>query len=161
MFQRAMTGISRQVVALGMKNSEKNTWRQLHTVMKKGNGKVVGSSRRNEINIVSRRYLSGEEGKSPYPSQAYAFGREPGAPLEGWEGMYVLVMGLCTGVLVFGYGNTERESFREWARREAFAREKIIEEGGEIEFGKFYSSKEGYSVESIDVMPVKRIGEDE
>ena len=86
---------------------------------------------------------------------------QPGAPLEGWEGMYVLVMGLCTGVLVFGYGNTERESFREWARREALAREKIIEEGGEIEFGKFYSSKEGYSVESIDVMPVKRIGEDE
>ena len=89
------------------------------------------------------------------------FSSKPGDPLEGWEGMYVLVMGLCTGALVFGYGNTERESFREWARREALAREKIVEEGGELEFGKFYSGKEGFSVESIDVMPVKGGAEDE
>ena len=69
--------------------------------------------------------------------------------------MYALTMGLSAGALIFGYGNTDRESFREWARREAVARERIVEEGGELEFGKFYSSKEGYVVESIDVMPVK------
>ena len=80
---------------------------------------------------------------------------QPGAPLEGWEGIYLIVMGSCTLLLVFGYGNTQRESFREWARREALARERVIEDGGELEFGKFYSSKEGYAVESIDVMPVK------
>ena len=80
---------------------------------------------------------------------------QPGQPLEGWEFIYALTMGLSAGAPIFGYGNTDRESFREWARREAVARERIVEEGGELEFGKFYSSKEGYAVESIDVMPVK------
>lgn len=90
----------------------------------------------------------------------FMFILQPGHPTEGWEGIYMFVMGFCTLALVFGYGNVQRESFREWARREALARERVVEEGGELEFGKFYSSKEGYAMESIDVMPVKG-GEEE
>lgn len=103
----------------------------------------------------------GGDGKSPYPSQAYAFNRKPGDKLEGWEIIYCLTMGSCFIAVVFGYGNTERESFRSWARREALAREKVVEEGGELEFGKFYSSKDGLTTETVDTMPVRGGGEEE
>ena len=75
MFRRAMACASRQT-ALGMECSERKLQKQLHTVMNKRNGKTGGSYGGKNVNIVNRRYLGGEEGKSPYPSQAYAFGRQ-------------------------------------------------------------------------------------
>ena len=52
-------------------------YKQLHTAVKR-NGRISSGIRRNYLDIVNRRQLGGkvEEGKSPYPSQAYAFGRE-------------------------------------------------------------------------------------
>ena len=41
--------------------------------------------------------------------------------------------------LAMGYQMKTKESFREWARREAEARERIKETGGEIEFGDVYN----------------------
>ena len=52
-------------------------YKQLHTAVK-SNGRISSGNRRNNMHIVNRRQLGGkvEEGNSPYPSQAYAFGRE-------------------------------------------------------------------------------------
>jgi hypothetical protein len=44
--------------------------------------------------------------------------------------------------------------FQAWARREAIAREKIMENGGEVEFGKWYQSAKFEETE-IDLMPVE------
>lgn len=40
-----------------------------------------------------------------------------------------------------------------WARREALAREKVVENGGEIEFGKWYQSVQ-FQEDEIDNMPI-------
>ena len=43
-----------------------------------------------------------------------------------------------------------------WARQEALAREKVIEEGGEIEFGKYYGTHQfDHSCEHGVEMPKK------
>ena len=94
MFRRVITCNSRQhVIFFGAKKNPVSLTRtipnkpckQLHTFVNNGKGKTIGNHhhyhhnyRRNEINIANRRNLSGGEvePKSPYPSQAYAFGRE-------------------------------------------------------------------------------------
>ena len=43
--------------------------------------------------------------------------------------------------------------YQAWARREALAREKVVEAGGEIEFGKWYQSVQ-FEESEIDNMPV-------
>ena len=58
--------------------------------------------------------------------------------MEGWE--------IITGVtwigvivaLVLGYNTGSRETFRDWARLEALAREDVVANGGEVEFGKIF-----------------------
>jgi hypothetical protein len=44
-------------------------------------------------------------------------------------------------------------SCQAWARREALAREKVVENGGEIEFGKWYQTVQ-FQEDEIDNMPV-------
>ena len=79
MFRRVVTCASRQMTR-GAKSSphtelNNQACKQLHTIVNKG--KVGGSNMRKGMNIANRRNLSGEvEPKSPYPSQAYLFGRE-------------------------------------------------------------------------------------
>ena len=51
--------------------------------------------------------------------------QQPGAKNEGWELIYLLAMGGSAGALIFGYGNKQSESARDWARREAKARELV------------------------------------
>lgn len=43
---------------------------------------------------------------------------------------------------------------QEWARREAIAREKLMDEGVEIEFGKWYQSAK-FQENEIDLMPTE------
>ena len=74
-------------------------------------------------NVVTKRNLGGTPGKSPYPDQAYPFGRAPGAPLEGWElitGASILRM---FGILAMC--DSEKGTLTEWARAEAIEREKV------------------------------------
>ena len=40
--------------------------------------------------------------------------------------------------LVLGYNTGSRETFRDWARLEALAREDVVANGGEVEFGKIF-----------------------
>ena len=60
------------------------------------------------------------------------------------------------GLLVFGFDVKGGENFREWAKKEALAREKVIENGGEIEFGKYYSKSEFEPAEDLDGMPTDK-----
>ena len=47
-----------------------------------------------------------------YPHEAYAFGRKPGDPQEGWEVMTYVVYALCTGILVLGMNVKENDDFK-------------------------------------------------
>lgn len=95
MFRRVITCSSRQhVMSFGAKYNPvsltranpNKPYKQLHTLVNNGKRKTISNyhhhqyyhHRRNEMNIGNRRNLSGGEvePKSPYPSQAYAFGRE-------------------------------------------------------------------------------------
>mmetsp|Transcript_3724 Transcript_3724/g.3861 ORF Transcript_3724/g.3861 Transcript_3724/m.3861 type:complete len:132 (+) Transcript_3724:78-473(+) len=92
--------------------------------------------------------------KPTQPTEALAFGRKPGDPLEGWELITFGTLGICISLLVVGKGFSNNDNFQEWAKKEAVARETIKENGGEIEFGKFYSDRKEYASDAIDVMPV-------
>ena len=65
----------------------------------------------------------------------------------------------CAGILVFGYGGSHEENFREWARREAVYREKAVENGTEIEYGKHYSFSQYEPSEDLDGMPGEKEAE--
>ncbi len=56
--------------------------------------------------------------------------------MEGWEIIYGATFIGTTLALVLGYNTGARETFRDWARKEALAGEEVVENGGEIEFGK-------------------------
>eukprot|EP01041_Mallomonas_annulata_P012784 gene12783-26954_t len=87
------------------------------------------------------------------PSEAYPFGRIPGTPLEGWEIITAVTVFACTALLTTNIYFSHDENFQMWAKREALAREKIIENGGEIEFGKYYSDSTNFVSEEVDKMP--------
>ena len=66
---------------------------------------------------------------------------------------------LNINLLIFQYTQTyvlthTRMYVQEWARREAIAREKVMEEGGEIEFGKWYQNAK-FQENEIDNMPTE------
>lgn len=66
----------------------------------------------------------------------------PSYKVEGWEAtsFFTMFVGVVMACCV-GYTNTDPDhDYRAWARREALTRMKIKEEGGEVEFGKWYSS---------------------
>ena len=90
-----------------------------------------------------------------YPDQAYPLGLTPDWKPQGWEGVTIVTYIACTVAIVFGVGNKEDDSFKGWCRREALAREKHEENGGEVEFGKYYSAP-SYTLEegNLDAMPV-------
>lgn len=72
-----------------------------------------------------------------YPEEAY-FGGKKHYEWEGWEGITAFVYITCFFALCFG--GKPYNSFRDWATREALAREKLVEDGEEIEFGKYYQT---------------------
>jgi hypothetical protein len=70
--------------------------------------------------------------------QAYFLGMKPGAPSEGFEMIYAITMISTLTVLIGGSYMRDQETFMKWSMREAIAREKLIEKGGVVEFGKYY-----------------------
>jgi len=89
---------------------------------------------------------------APYPSEAHPFGLVPGAPAEGWELITYSTYLACFLLLTVGMSSKENDSFTAWARREALAREEVVANGGEIEFGKYYQNR-GYEETEMDTMP--------
>lgn len=87
-----------------------------------------------------------------YPEKPYLFGIKPGDKLEGWEiitwGSYFIAFVGCS----VGLYSSDTDTFQDWARREAIARNVIIENEGTIEFGKYYQSKT-YEFEDEDTAP--------
>lgn len=96
-----------------------------------------------------------------YPDKAYLFGINPNEKYkyEGWEGITAFTYIIVTGMILYSAFTQPVDSFKVkffyflyiyhlssflsvqlWARNEAIARQKIRESGGEIEFGKFYST---------------------
>ena len=76
-----------------------------------------------------------------YPETAYPFGLSPTRKTEGWEAFTWVTYAACFAALAFGLsakGNSD--SFTEWARREALARETVKENGGEVVFGTYYAN---------------------
>lgn len=68
-----------------------------------------------------------------YPNEQYLFGIKPGDKAEGWEVPVWGVYTICFAIAAFGMGMkaTGVEEFQSWARREAIARERVREEGGD------------------------------
>ena len=88
-----------------------------------------------------------------YPSEAYPLGMVPGKKAEGWEGIVMLTYASCFLILTAGMSMKENDSFTDWARREAQAREQVVENGGTVEFGKYYQVAEYEQGDEIDVAP--------
>lgn len=95
--------------------------------------------------------------KASYPTEAF-FGGSKEHKFEGWEYITVFTYIVSFGVVYFGLNTNGLDRFREWARREADARAVIKENGGEIEFGKFYQVAE-YTEEDVDTMPALKEAE--
>eukprot|EP00596_Hydrurales_sp_CCMP1899_P010803 CAMPEP_0119034836 /NCGR_PEP_ID=MMETSP1177-20130426/1855_1 /TAXON_ID=2985 /ORGANISM="Ochromonas sp, Strain CCMP1899" /LENGTH=141 /DNA_ID=CAMNT_0006992605 /DNA_START=155 /DNA_END=580 /DNA_ORIENTATION=+ len=77
--------------------------------------------------------------KHTYGETAHPFGIGPeGYKLEGWEYMFYGTLIICTLMLSVGRYARPDDSIQNWARREALAREKHKENGGEVEFGVYY-----------------------
>ena len=91
-----------------------------------------------------------------YPSEAYPLGMVPGRKSEGWEGITAVVLVSCFLILTVGSNIKSGGTFPEWARREALAREKHIENGGTVEFGKYYQNAEYEDGDGIDAAPVMK-----
>jgi hypothetical protein len=80
-----------------------------------------------------RRMGGGHDHGHGHEEKAYFLGLKPDSPSEGFEVIYGVTMFACILVLVGGSMMKTDDSFHTWARREAIAREKIIDAGGEIE----------------------------
>eukprot|EP01033_Poteriospumella_lacustris_P016417 gene16417-11736_t len=77
-----------------------------------------------------------------YPQEAHPFGIDfsKGYKAEGWELTTALVYSIMFGMFVYHtYDEKRDDDFGQWAKREAEARLNILEEGGEVQFGKYYS----------------------
>lgn len=74
-------------------------------------------------------------------------------PLAGFELIYGLTMAACVTVVVGGSLTNTEDTFGSWARREALARERVLEAGGEVEYGKYYQGT-AYVEESTGAYPV-------
>lgn len=72
-----------------------------------------------------------------YPTEAY-FGGKKNYQWEGWEGITAFTYITCGLALCFM--TKPFNSFRDWANREALAREKRVENGEEVEFGIYYQT---------------------
>jgi hypothetical protein len=59
---------------------------------------------------------------------------------------------VCATILIVGLNAKGGDEFKEWARREALAREKVKENGGDVIFGNYYQ-KVTYQAEEVDQMP--------
>ena len=129
-----------------------------------------GFGRKTTASLAAQRTMASSAGKpgpyslpkgEAYPSEAYPFGLGPGSKPEGWEAItYICYFG-CTLWLVVGLSLKEDDSFKAWARREALAREVAVENGEEIEFGKYYSAgSRGFEEDEMDTMPVVKSGGD-
>lgn len=88
-----------------------------------------------------------------YSDVAYPFGLGPGYKTEGFEVITLVTYLACFGYVAFGLAAKENDSFNDWCRREALAREKHIANGGAVEFGKYYQSS-SYEEDALDNMPV-------
>lgn len=77
----------------------------------------------------------------------------PGRKAEGWESIVLLTFGSCFLILTAGMSMKSDDSFKGWARREAQAREQVVENGGTVEFGKYYQVAEYEQGDEIDVAP--------
>jgi len=130
---------------------------------------MAGAMRSRGAQMPQRRRFAGahghEHGHKPagpydlphpaaYPDTAYAFGLSPGKGTEGWEYITLFTYVGCFAVLAFGLsakGNSD--SFTEWARREALARDLIKENGGEIVFGTYYQTAQYEEGDGVDALP--------
>eukprot|EP01039_Chlorochromonas_danica_P008666 gene8665-9550_t len=86
--------------------------------------------------------------------KAFLFGIDPAhkTASEGWETITALTYLLTAGVFITIFLTRDTEAFSTWARAEALARERILANGGEVEFGKYYSGHT-FSETELDKVP--------
>ena len=113
--------------------------------------------------VVGRRNMGGHGPKKAatpydvpagpgYGETAYPFGLGPNYKSEGFEVITIITYVACFGHVAFGLASKEDDSFNNWCRREAIAREEHVANGGEVEFGKYYQAV-GYEETEVDTMP--------
>ena len=91
-------------------------------------------------------------GHDGHEEQAYFLGIRPDSPYEGFELIYGLTIFSSLLVMVGGSMMNDKDDFLTWARREALAREQVIANGGDVEFGKYYHGTE-YKEEVVGAPP--------
>lgn len=74
---------------------------------------------------------------SPYPTEAYLFGKAPGTKAEGWELMTGVVVAVGSYLMYQAWEGKTTKTFKTWARTEALAREEAIANGETVTFGEF------------------------
>ena len=84
--------------------------------------------------------------EAPPQKPVYMFGEKPPAAgqkrkWEDWEYIWYPGMGACTLLLVVGGIYRPDTSIRSWAHDEALVRERLEDEGIEIEMGRNYSQE--------------------
>lgn len=87
-----------------------------------------------------------------HEEQAYFLGIRPDSPYEGFEVIYGLTILGSFLVVAGGASMKTDDDFLTWARREALAREQVIANGCEVEFGKYYHKTE-YKEETLGAPP--------
>jgi len=117
-----------------------------------------GKSTANSINVISRSFgggggsSHGHEAHGPpepyavphhkeYSDKPMFLHQDPDKPYEwqGWEIPSIGTILICALLMIFG--DHKRDNFDNWCMNEARARIAIKAEGGEIEFGKWYSDQ--------------------
>ncbi|KAJ8604067.1 hypothetical protein CTAYLR_001758 [Chrysophaeum taylorii] len=100
-------------------------------------------------------------GAGPQPKHGTLFGETAETKWEGWEPIVYTAYAASAIVLIVGLANKPQTSILQWAREEALARMKILEAGGDVQYGVHYSnSKITFSKEDVGELPVQEEEED-
>eukprot|EP01031_Cornospumella_fuschlensis_P026631 gene26631-32181_t len=133
--------------------------------LSKSLGNIQGGLVRTQARLVASRSRVKQGGSShpagpydpphhpTYPAQGTFLGIHPteATKSEGWELPTYL---FYVGMFAFVYAAISKpDEFKDWARREALAREKVLARGGVVEFGTYYQTRRFY--EEMGAAPIE------
>mmetsp|Transcript_19482 Transcript_19482/g.21127 ORF Transcript_19482/g.21127 Transcript_19482/m.21127 type:complete len:169 (+) Transcript_19482:79-585(+) len=136
---------SRRLTFLSKSISQQTATRVQSRAYQQSSKRLGGGSHHNHNHHHSNEPYAPKHHQT-YPNEAYPLGLGPDYKSEGWEVISIGGFIVCFVLLAFDLSDTftflpkrPEETFNDWATAEALARRKVRAEGGEIEFGKFYS----------------------
>jgi len=81
-------------------------------------------------------------------TKAFMFGEDPAHPkeAEGWETITYLTYFACFSILCYSLYTKGQDPLRDWAKKEAIAREKAAAKGEKIQYGVFLTDSEHHTL---------------